>query len=338
MQISTIIKSRVAYLTAIIFTLLISAGCTKQKLITEAGNLVPKTVDQDATIPSISVNGTQLHAETFGDPDSAMIVVLHGGPGADYRSLLACKEFANQGYYVVFYDQRGSGLSKRHPKNSYSLQIMYDDLSGVISHYRTSGNQKIFLLGHSWGGILATAYINKYPAAVNGVILAEPGGFTWSDISNYIKRKNDLSITSETFNDVSWTDQFITGNENQHEILDYKYLLASASDGAKDNPIGNEGIPPAWRYGAVVFNALFSIAEKEGFDATTNLDQYSTKVLFAYSERNRAYGSTYAQQVSAAYPNVQLFKVNGGGHDMLAFPIGWNNFYPVALAYLNSLK
>jgi len=61
-------------------------------------------------------------------------------------------------------------------------------------------------------------------------------------------------------------------------------------------------------------------------------------VLFIYSERNKAYGLAHAQKVSSAFSNVQLFKVNDAGHDMMSFPAGWNNFYPVALGYLNSLR
>jgi len=49
----------------------------------EPGQLVPLTVDEDPTLPSISVNGTQLHAETFGNPTDPMLVILHGGPGGD---------------------------------------------------------------------------------------------------------------------------------------------------------------------------------------------------------------------------------------------------------------
>jgi pimeloyl-ACP methyl ester carboxylesterase len=56
------------------------------------------------------VNASKFHAETFGHPTGKMLVILHGGPGGDYRSLLNCKQFADHGYYVVFYDQRGSGL------------------------------------------------------------------------------------------------------------------------------------------------------------------------------------------------------------------------------------
>ena len=149
---------KMKFITPLLIGIIATWGCTKERHIYEEGNLVPRTVDQDPGVPSISVNGTMLHSETFGNPDSAMVVVLHGGPGSDYRHLLNCREFANRGYYVVFYDQRGSGLSKRHKKSSYSIQVMLDDLSAVIAHYRKSPSQKIFLLGHSWGAMLALLY------------------------------------------------------------------------------------------------------------------------------------------------------------------------------------
>lgn len=331
-------KIKLRLIVAAVIMMPLVMGCTKGKLINEEGNLVPKTVEHDPSLPAIRINGTLLHAEAFGDADSALLIVLHGGPGADYRSLLNCKAFASQGYRVIFYDQRGSGLSKRHAKNQYSLQLMYEDLSGVISYYRRSANQKVFLLGHSWGGILATGYINKYPTAINGVILAEPGGLVYDDIQAYLKRARNVNALSELFNDVSYFDQFITGNTDEHAILDYKYALAAAADGARGNPTGNEATPVFWRFGKVVADAFTEIGEKEKPDFTTNLRAFTTKVLFVYSENNKAYGLPYAMKVSAAFPTVQLFKVNGAGHDLLAFDTGWNNFYPVALSYLNSLK
>ena len=107
-------------LSAVILT-----GC--QKDYNEPGNLVPKTVDEDPNLPQINVNGTLLHAETYGNNDSAMVIFLHGGPGADYRNGLNAKGLANEGYFVVFYDQRGTGLSERHNKSIFSIQIYLDD-------------------------------------------------------------------------------------------------------------------------------------------------------------------------------------------------------------------
>lgn len=325
-------------LPAIIAVLIALSSCTKGRQIKDEGNLVPKTVEYDAMLPFIFVNGTRLHAEAFGPADSSLLVVLHGGPGNDYRYLLNCKAFAGQGYRVVFFDQRGSGLSERHLKSTYTTQQLYDDLAGVIAHYRTSSAQKVFLLGHSWGGMLATGYINKYPAQINGAVLLEPGGFIWQDVLDYIKRSGNVSITSEMINDMLYAEQFITGKETEHAILDYKYALLLAADGNRDSPEGDEAKTPFWRAGAVANHALFDLGEQEKPDWTTNLHHYTTKVLFAYSEKNKAYGYDYAKKVSSAYPNVQLLKVNGAGHNMISFPTGWNNFYPVALSYLNSLK
>lgn len=314
---------------------LLFPGCKEELLINEPGNLVPLTVDEDPTLPSIHVNGAQLHSQAFGNPNDPMIVVLHGGPGNDYRNLLNCQEFANQGFRVVFYDQRGAGLSQRFPYASYTQLEMYDDLSAVIAHYRTSPTQKVFLLGHSWGAILATAYINRYPAAIAGAILAEPGGFRWQDMKDYVARSRKLDYLGEDLNDAVYIDQFLTGEQNDQAILDYKLDLRASTSEA---PLGNEGSTPHWRKGAVTSSAYFDLGNKTNPDWTTHLDQYTTGVLFIYSEKNTAYGLEHAQKVSAAYPSVQLFETLGAGHDMLSFPTGWENTYPVMLAYLNSLK
>jgi len=304
----------------------------------EPARLVPRTVDEDQTLPSINVNGTQLHAETFGDPQNPILLVLHGGPGSDYRSLLNCKAFADRGYFVVFYDQRGSGLSQRHPKSFYTLQTHEDDVGAVIRYYRRSPAQKVFLLGHSWGGMLATAYVNSYPTVVNGLIIGEAGGFVWKDVEDYVSRSRDFGLLSEALNNATYVDQFFTGRMNQHQILDYKFALLTSSDGAKDSPVGNEGSLPFWRNGAVVFDALYNLGEKQQPDWTTNLAQFRVRVLFVYSQNNRAYGEAHARRVSGAFPNVQLERINDAGHDMLSFPRGFANFFPLALTYLNGLR
>ncbi len=301
----------------------------------EPGLLVPRTVDEDSSLPSIFVNGTQLHSETFGNPNDPMIVVLHGGPGGDYRGLLNCSRFSEDGFFVVFYDQRGSGLSKRHNRESYtSIQVFIDDLDAVIKYYRQRVDQKVILMGHSWGGMLATAYINQYPEAVSGVVLMEPGGLTWHDTEEYINRLKALTLFDETSNDYVYLDQIITGHD--HNTLDYKAALTAAANSSKGNREGNAGPTPFWRHGAVCNVAAFEIARNYGFDFTTNLGQYTTKVLFLYSELSVAYGQAYALRVSSAYPNVQLVEVTGTGHEIPYF--GWDRFYPVAKAYLDTIK
>lgn len=313
--------------------------CCQKKDWAEPGALVPLTVDQDPSLPSLQINGTLLHAEAHGNPNDPLIIVIHGGPGADYRSMLDAKAFANHGFYVVFYDQRGSGLSKRENKEQYegqgAIQLFIDDLGAIIDLYQISDTQKVFLLGHSWGAMLATAYINQNPSRINGAILAEPGGLTWPQTTEYLTRSNHIKFFSEALNDAIFTEQIMAGR-SEHEVLDYKASFFSNFENAPGNTIGNSGPYPSWRSGAVAFSSLIDNADIYSFDFTTQLKQFNPKILFLYSERNKAYGLEWAQKVSAPYPSAEIKLLENCGHEMLHF--GWTGFYPKALTYLNELK
>ncbi len=322
-----------------IFFFLLLLGLTACSKLTDPltpGLLVPRTVDEDPSLPAREINGTLLHLETFGNPADPIVVMLHGGPGGDYRSLLAAQAFAEDGYFVIFYDQRGTGLSERVDKHQFDdPQIMIDDLDAVINTFRQRDDQKVFLCGHSWGAILATGYINEYPGKIDGAILAEPGGFTWDQIKDYLSRSNHVDLFSEALNDALFPEQIFAGRD-EDEILDYRANYFTGFENAPGNTIGNAGPYPFWRTGVVSNIALFDAGEKTGLDYTTHLQNYHTKVLFVYSELNTAYGKSWAETLGAAYPTVEYHEISGSGHELLYF--GWNAFYPIALTYLNELK
>lgn len=320
-------KLRVLSICAI--ALLIFNSCETLEFEDE-GALVPLTVMEDASLPSININGISLHSETYGDPSNPMVLVIHGGPGADYRSLLNYKQLADDGLFVVFYNQRGSGLSQRVDKSQYqNIQVYIDELDGVINHYRQNSTQQIVLAGHSWGAMLATAYINQKPDDISGLILTEPGGFTWDQTLDYINRSRELKLFDEFTNDFVYQDQFITGSD--HNTLDYKMALSTAGDIATGDSVS----PPYWRYGGICSIASIDLAmnNPEQMDFTANLSNYNRKVLFAYSELNTAYGLEHAELVSAALSNVELVEIMGSGHEMPHF--GWSNLYPIINTYLN---
>ena len=95
-------KSKIL-LVSMIAGILVSS-CEKEIDANEPGNLVPKTVVENANLPLINVNGTTLHAQSFGNVANPLVIFLHGGPGSDFRSALNAKQLASDGYHVVFYD------------------------------------------------------------------------------------------------------------------------------------------------------------------------------------------------------------------------------------------
>jgi proline iminopeptidase len=326
-------KNQILLIITIAFGIALLSSCEELDM-KESRNLVPLLVTEDPLLPSITVNGTMLHAETFGNPNDSIIIAIHGGPGADYRSILNCQDLAADGYYVVFYDQRGSGLSQRHDADIYNTQIFLDDLDAVVEYYKQTESQKVILFGHSWGAMMAAGYADQHPEKVRGIIMVEPGGFTWDQTMEYINRSQDLNLFGEQMNDFVYLDQFITSDE--HNSLDYKKALNYVGDFANGNMVGNSGPFPIWRFGVICNLASIEYVLDNPLDFTENLGSYTTKVLFAYSELNKAYGKEHAEEVSSQFPNVELFEVKGAGHEAVYF--GWDKLYPSIQVYLNEIK
>ena len=94
---------------------------------------------------------------------------LHGGPGqgSEHFDALAGTYLEPQ-LRMVYYDQRGSGKSQRPTDRNYSLATLVEDVEALR---RTLGADKIAVIGHSFGGILALEYSAKYPDHVSHLIV-----------------------------------------------------------------------------------------------------------------------------------------------------------------------
>jgi proline iminopeptidase len=282
------------------------------------GNLVPATVDDDPSLPRIAVNGTLLHAEAFGNPGAPMIMVLHGGPGGDYRSLLPYRALAADGYYVVLWDHRGAGLSRRHAASSYSLDLYLEDLRQVVEHFSSSSSQPIVFLGHSWGAMYATWFINQhgdYGGRVAGAVLSEPGAFTSAGLKDYLGRLfPPWGYTSEDLNDLAWSDQFISPSGHARADLRQAIAALPGFPAQHDDP---KNPAPFWRLGAVVNAKLVDLALDQGFDWTTHLGAFPRKVLFLRGELNENMPLAHQQELASHYASSEVITVLGAGHEAI---------------------
>jgi pimeloyl-ACP methyl ester carboxylesterase len=98
------------------------------------------------------------------------LVLLHGGPGMSetswFRSFNAPLE---QGYTVVYWDQRGAGKSfdRAIPRSSMTVEQFIADLDDLVEAVRARlGQAKVVIFGHSWGSALGVLYARRFPAKV----------------------------------------------------------------------------------------------------------------------------------------------------------------------------
>lgn len=286
----------------------------------EPGNLVPRTVAEDPNLPAIELNGSRFHAETFGDPTKPVIVFLHGGPGGDYRGMLRLRARHNgysleDEYFLVFWDQRGAGLSMRHDKDELTLEHYSADLNAVVNRY--APGRKVLLIGESWGGMYATQYINEYPQRVAGAVLIEPGPMDGATAERLKDEMFDLDLLAEWLNDYAWSNQFFTPDD--HERMDYQRMLGSQDAQPRFHQSKTDK-SPSWRMGAAVNRYLQEDGQDANgvfnYDFTTNLAAFTTPVLFIAGGLSEVLGESLQTEQVEHYPSATLKVVPNAGHDV----------------------
>jgi proline iminopeptidase len=114
--------------------------------------------------------GVRLHAwVSAARRGAATLIVINGGPGLSHLAEPPADALAPQ-FRVVFYDQRGTGLSRTPRDGALDLPHQVGDLEALR---RRLGAQGVDLLGHSWGGLIAAAYAAQYPQRVGALVLAD---------------------------------------------------------------------------------------------------------------------------------------------------------------------
>ncbi|MEN9337684.1 MAG: hypothetical protein RLZZ500_2671 [Bacteroidota bacterium] len=118
---------------------------------------------------AVNLHAQTLYSKAFGNPKDKPLLFLHGGPGYNSASFeyTTAQRLADQGFYVIVYDRRGEGRST-DPNAEFSLAEASADLQAVMEQYHLT---KVTLLGHSFGGILATQFARIHPELVQSLIL-----------------------------------------------------------------------------------------------------------------------------------------------------------------------
>lgn len=101
--------------------------------------------------------------------DNPVMLYLHGGPGSPESIFAyAFQEKWEDIFTVVHYDQRGSGKTlTKNPDKYPTIDLLIKDLFETIQYLKKKYNkEKIVLLGHSWGSVLGSTFIKRYPEEV----------------------------------------------------------------------------------------------------------------------------------------------------------------------------
>ena len=297
-------------------------------LATSGTYAVAQTAAQDASIPSVTLDGVTFHAEAFGDPASPAVIVVHGGPGADYRYLLNLQGLSDE-YYVVFYDQRGSGLSPRVDRSELTLDSSIEDLDRIVEHYGNS--EPVSLIGHSWGGTLVTAYVGRHAEKVDHLVVAEPGALSNEAFADFRRSAQSIDFSFALKTGQIWFESLHVSGPDADARKDY--FLGHFAEEWEFSPANGFNCPGTpvpqdhfWRAGAAAYQAMVGSARDANGKTdwsimTEGLENYTDTVLMLVSECNQWVGLDYQRTYHLdLYPSVEVVIIPDSGHDMF-----WDN-------------
>ncbi|MEL6357808.1 MAG: proline iminopeptidase-family hydrolase [Bacteroidota bacterium] len=125
-------------------------------------------------IPITTPAGTfKVWTKRTGNNPKIKLLLLHGGPGATHEYFLPADSYLPaEGIEYYYYDQLGSFHSDQPTDTSlWNIDRFVDEVEQVRRALGL-GADNFFLLGHSWGGILATEYALTHQDKLKGLIIS----------------------------------------------------------------------------------------------------------------------------------------------------------------------
>ena len=125
-------------------------------------------------IPITTPSGDfRVWTKRVGNNPAIKLLLLHGGPGATHEGFEACDSFLPAaGIEYYYYDQLGSAYSDQpDDPDLWELDRFVDEVEQVRTALGLDATN-FFLLGVSWGGILAMEYALRHGDALKGLVIS----------------------------------------------------------------------------------------------------------------------------------------------------------------------
>ncbi len=153
------------------------------------------------------------------------VVLLHGKNfnGAYWKTTI--QALTKEGFRVVVPDQIGFGKSSKPTEYQFTFQQLAQNTKAVLDHLKID---KIYLLGHSMGGMLATRFSLMYPETVEKLILENPIGLEdWKLVAPYtsIDKNYETELKADYESTKKYQSSFYYDNQWKPEYDEWVYLL-----------------------------------------------------------------------------------------------------------------
>lgn len=172
-----------------------------------------------------STDGAPVYYKTFGT--GKPLLIINGGPGMNSNGFEALAVQLSKNNKTIIYDQRGTGRSTLRglDASTVNLKLMIEDIETLRKELKI---EKWSILGHSFGGMLASYYATCYPQHIDKMILSSSGGIDL-DLLSYVSDAISSKLSKTRLDSVNyWTARIDQGDTSHVALLGRGRNLAEA--------------------------------------------------------------------------------------------------------------
>ncbi len=218
----------------------------------------------------VEVNGIKMGMIIkSNDTSKPVLLFVHGGPGMPEYFLTEDYPTGFEDYFtVVWWDQRGAGLSYNSniDKSTLSVAQYIDDTIAVTNYLRERfGQDKIYLMAHSWGTYFGIQAVQKAPELYNAYISIAQ--VTNQEESERLAYQYMLDYYSEM------------GDDETLEKLKQNDYTSGGYDKIRDDVMHRSGIGTTHGMKSVVTGIFFASLKNREYTLTEKINIWRGKIL-----------------------------------------------------------
>lgn len=252
----------------------------------------------------------RLCTQGFGNTNDPAILLIMGATASMlWWEEAFCRQLADQGYYVIRFDNRDTGKSTTYPAGTppYQLEDMVDDLMAILDAYQID---KVHLAGMSLGGLLCQITALRYPERVASLTLIATGPFGGSDPTIPEMDKRIIAFQSEAVG-INWS--------NEQEVVAYLVKGNELLSGSKQkyDRIAGEKLARAEFERASSFQSIYNHAQLSGGEAYYDkVNKIIHPALIIHGTADKIWHYKNAFSLQQQLQQSSLVTLDGTGHEL----------------------
>jgi proline iminopeptidase len=180
----------------------------------------------------MQTKGGVIYYRSFGK--GVPMLIINGGPGMNSEGFTQLAIQLSKNNRTILFDQRGTGRSKFTviDSSTITMQLMAEDIENLRKKLNID---KWIILGHSFGGMMASYYATLYPQQIEKMILSSSGGIDL-ELQSYVAGNLRSKLTGQQQDSLDFYNSKISRGDTSFKtrlqragVLAYAYVYNKAN-------------------------------------------------------------------------------------------------------------